>query len=364
MTQWLIQRFSQWLLVVFLLAGFWLLPERQVVAQSPDNVVHVVLFYSPNCGHCHYVIDEVLPPLFEQYGQHLQILAIDASQPDGYTLYQAAITQLGLESGGVPFLIIGDRYLIGSGDIPEQLPDLIEQHLAQGGLDCPAIVGLADAVNQSSPAIVILSSTTADPKEFLTKNTSKDLVARFTNDLAGNTLALIVLLVMVVSAGTGIFFLPVINIPSDRLWKWAIPALCAIGLIVAGYLAYVEVAQVEAVCGPVGDCRTVHQSSYARLFGVLPIGVLGVAGYIAILAAWVLGRYGQGKLANLAMAAMLGMAVFGLLFSIYLTFLEPFVIGATCAWCLVSAILMTLLFWLSLTPGKIALSALFPSNAK
>ena len=36
----------------------------------------------------------------------------------------------------------------------------------------------------------------------------------------------------------------------------------------------------------------------------------------------------------------------GVLFSIYLTFLEPFVIGATCAWCLSSAVIMTLLLLL------------------
>ncbi len=34
------------------------------------------------------------------------------------------------------------------------------------------------------------------------------------------------------------------------------------------------------------------------------------------------------------------MALFGLAFSTYLTFLEPFVIGATCAWCLTSAVCM------------------------
>ena len=52
------------------------------------------------------------------------------------------------------------------------------------------------------------------------------------------------------------------------------------------------------------------------------------------------------------------MAAFGVLFSVYLTFLEPFVIGATCAWCLTSAILMTALFWLSLAPARAALSYL------
>jgi len=45
------------------------------------------------------------------------------------------------------------------------------------------------------------------------------------------------------------------------------------------------------------------------------------------------------------------MTAFGTLFSIYLTFLEPFVIGATCLWCLSSAVIMTTLFILALKPG-------------
>jgi uncharacterized membrane protein len=40
---------------------------------------------------------------------------------------------------------------------------------------------------------------------------------------------------------------------------------------------------------------------------------------------------------------MWGMALFGVIFSIYLTFLEPFVIGATCIWCISSAIVISLL---------------------
>jgi len=41
----------------------------------------------------------------------------------------------------------------------------------------------------------------------------------------------------------------------------------------------------------------------------------------------------------------------GVAFSIYLTFLEPFVIGATCIWCLSSAIIVTALFWITAGPG-------------
>jgi uncharacterized membrane protein len=63
-------------------------------------------------------------------------------------------------------------------------------------------------------------------------------------------------------------------------------------------------------------------------------------------------------LAGLAWPALLTMTVFGTLFSIYLTFLEPFVIGATCAWCVTSAIVMTALLALTAAPGKRAISML------
>jgi uncharacterized membrane protein len=147
-------------------------------------------------------------------------------------------------------------------------------------------------------------------------------------------------------------------------WAWTIPLLCVIGIGVAGYLAYVETTNVTAVCGPVGDCNTVQQSEYARLFGILPIGILGLFGYVTIIIAWLVARYADGYLSNIGSLAMLGMTAFGTLFSIYLTFLEPFVIGATCAWCLTSAVLMTVLMMLSVTPGKLALSAklLSPSS--
>jgi uncharacterized membrane protein len=124
---------------------------------------------------------------------------------------------------------------------------------------------------------------------------------------------------------------------------------------VAGYLAYVETAQVDAVCGPVGDCNTVQQSQYARLFGVLPIGVLGLIGYLAIAMSWAIARVDKDSLADLATLVLFMMTIFGTLFSIYLTFLEPFVIGATCAWCVTSAVLMTILMLLSVRPAKLAI---------
>ena len=130
--------------------------------------------------------------------------------------------------------------------------------------------------------------------------------------------------------------------------------LCLAGLGVAGYLSYVETQQVDAYCGVVGDCNTVQQSEYARLFGILPVGVMGLVGYVLILAAWAVSKFSKGKWGDYASLGQLLLTTFATLFSMYLTFLEPFVIGATCLWCLSSAVICTILMLLSVPPGRLA----------
>jgi uncharacterized membrane protein len=98
----------------------------------------------------------------------------------------------------------------------------------------------------------------------------------------------------------------------------------------------------------VGDCNAVQNSPYAKLFGILPIGLVGAIGYIAILVAWAWRCFKTDAFARIAGPVMFGMALFGTLFSIYLTYLELFVIHAVCIWCLSSAILITVLMLLNL----------------
>jgi uncharacterized membrane protein len=136
--------------------------------------------------------------------------------------------------------------------------------------------------------------------------------------------------------------------PLVRDWyKWVIPIAVFGGLIVSGYLTFVESTNTSVMCGPLGGCEEVQTSKYAILFGILPVGLLGFIGNIAILAAWLVWQFGPASLRKLAVLAMWGMAVFGVLFSIYLTFLEPFVIGATCMWCISSAVIMIILLLVS-----------------
>ena len=370
------------LLRLVLLFSIWFVVTPVSATQEPSKpVVHAVLFYSPSCGHCYKVINEGLPPLFEKYGEQLYIVGVNVSEPGGQALFKIVLQYFNLETGGVPFLLVGDTYLVGEVDIPEKFPGLIDQYLAQDGLDWPSIPGLVEALTiaqstqTSSPQTTTQAAPTMDsvtptptiftptPASFgllLTDDITLTIRERLELDPPGNGLAVIVLAGMIITLFYGIiFFWGSFNTAKTHYWIWLIPVLCIAGLAVAGYLAYVETTRVEAFCGPVGDCNTVQQSVYARLFGVFPIGVIGVVGYTMILMVWIIRRIADKRLAAYASLAMLVMTSFGLLFSIYLTFLEPFVIGATCAWCLTSAIITTALFWLSLAPGKAAFIYLF-----
>ena len=369
------------IIIALLVASILFLPAK-VHAQTDPPVVRAVLFYSPTCGHCEYVIQNTILPMMEQYGDQLQIIGIDVSQQQGQMFFMSAMKKFNLESAGVPFLVIDDMYLVGSLDIPEKLPGMVETYLAQGGLDWPDIPELNEAIArseesatataaaaiptqssalQTTPATDSDSQTSAppiaNPGDLPSDAHNSTWKENFSRDPAGNTLSVIILAGMLASIVWAVYlFKKADNIAIKGNRIWIIPALCVIGISVAGYLAYVETTQVEAVCGPVGDCNTVQQSEYARLFGILPIGVLGLFGYAAIFIAWMIARFSNGYFANLAILSVFIMTASGTLFSIYLTFLEPFVIGATCAWCLTSAVLMTILMLLSVQPAKTALS--------
>lgn len=138
--------------------------------------------------------------------------------------------------------------------------------------------------------------------------------------------------------------------------KWSIPALVIGGLAVAGYFVFLEVTSEPVMCGPAQGCDAVQNSKYATLLGFIPMGIFGFAGYIAILIGWSLWQYGPTILKKLGVLSMWGFCIFGVLFSIYLTFLEPFVIGATCMWCIMSAVFMIILLLTSTPAAQQALA--------
>jgi uncharacterized membrane protein len=120
---------------------------------------------------------------------------------------------------------------------------------------------------------------------------------------------------------------------SDRTLRTAGIVLAVLGIAIAGYLVYVHYADVDPVCNIAHGCHKVQTSSYAKLAGV-PVALLGLIGYVTILAALL----APGESARMA-AALFALVGFG--FSMYLTYRELFTIDAICQWCVASAILMT-----------------------
>jgi uncharacterized membrane protein len=139
---------------------------------------------------------------------------------------------------------------------------------------------------------------------------------------------------------------------SSKNWHvWSTPVFVTAGLVVAGYLTYVEATAHLVECGvAIPGCVSVQTSSYAKLIDFLPIALLGVVGYIVILATWILQKFVPRAKQDLFSLVLWGVCMFGVLFSTYLTYLEAFVIHATCSWCILSAVLMILLLWVS-TPN-------------
>jgi uncharacterized membrane protein len=124
-------------------------------------------------------------------------------------------------------------------------------------------------------------------------------------------------------------------------YKWVILVSVIGGLAVTVYTTFIEATDGPIMCGQDSSkCITVMNSPYATLFGVLPVGVLGLFGYVGILISWLGWQFGPQSIQKFMVLSLWGMCIFGVLFSTYLTFLEPFVIGATCMWCISSAVLM------------------------
>lgn len=351
------------------------LPALAQTDTDDDPVVRTVMFFSPSCAHCEVVINEHLPVIFDQYGGDpvtlfddtippeqvafyemtngtLDILLVDASVEIGAIMFGKDSERLGVNRAGVPRLDVGDTYLVGSEQIPTELPGIIDEGLANGGIPWPDVPGLEAALStipdysngeQPSPGDPV-----DHPAEALPAAGDDSVLDKVARDPMGNGLAILVLAGMLASVA----IVPVMvrrgSLRGGR--TWIVPVLAVVGLGVSLYLANVETSGVEAVCGPVGDCNAVQQSEYASLFGV-SIGILGVIAYAGLIIGWIVTKVSKGNAADLAALLIAATALGGTVLSIYLTFLEPFVIGATCLWCLTSAIAIAGIFWSTAAPG-------------
>ena len=130
-----------------------------------------------------------------------------------------------------------------------------------------------------------------------------------------------------------------------------VAALALIGLFVALYLTLYKTGVIGELACSTGSCETVQLSQWSTLLG-LPVAAWGLGFYVLMLALALASL--QDALADsrgiaLAMAVTSG---WGVLFSLWLTYLELFVIHAICTWCVVSAVIVVAMFALSALDWK------------
>jgi uncharacterized membrane protein len=127
-----------------------------------------------------------------------------------------------------------------------------------------------------------------------------------------------------------------------------VATLALLGVLLSTYLTMYHYGLVgPLVCGASESCEKVQLSRYAMFLGV-PVAVLGLGGYAALLGlalAGLDGRFAEGPRITRALAVISGV---GVAFSIYLTYLELFRIHAICKWCVGSAVVITAIFVASL----------------
>jgi cytochrome c biogenesis protein CcdA/glutaredoxin len=135
--------------------------ELAPLPQAEEGVVQFYLFYSETCPHCHDIMDNYLPTVYEKYGDQVEYEYINIyNNNEMYETMLALEQKLGLppeDQGYVPTLFIGDKVLVGADEIPAKLEGYIDDYLAQGGVAYPDLEDLPPVVIPTpEPTVQIL----------------------------------------------------------------------------------------------------------------------------------------------------------------------------------------------------------------
>jgi uncharacterized membrane protein len=133
-------------------------------------------------------------------------------------------------------------------------------------------------------------------------------------------------------------------IKTNKIWLYS-TILSIFGAIDAFYLSLVKLTHTEVYCGGSSSCDIVNASSYSMIMGI-PIAFIGLGAYIILIAILFLEKR-DGILREKYVYLNFGICLIGLLYSIYLTYVETFILHAICPYCIASAVIMLLLFTLS-----------------
>jgi cytochrome c biogenesis protein CcdA/thiol-disulfide isomerase/thioredoxin len=139
--------------------------------RAQEAVVRFYLFYGETCPHCHDVMEDYLPAVYEKYGGQVESEYIEIyNSVDNYLMMLGLQQKLGVPEdrrGLVPALVIGDRFLVGGAEIPAKLEAYIDEYLAQGGVDWPSLEDLPEVVLPAAqPTVQMVVFFSRDAPDF------------------------------------------------------------------------------------------------------------------------------------------------------------------------------------------------------
>ena len=129
----------------------------------------------------------------------------------------------------------------------------------------------------------------------------------------------------------------------DKKLYWVSVGLAVLGILVSIYMTIYKLTSNNAMCLGSGDCSTVNASKYSSIYGI-PVAFVGVLGYCAILSILLMQDRAGEFFKNNGILVLFGLVITGFLFTLYLIYLEIFVIKALCPFCITSQTTMTILF--------------------
>ena len=119
------------------------------------------------------------------------------------------------------------------------------------------------------------------------------------------------------------------------------------GVAIATYLTLYKAGVIGELACSVGSCETVNTSKWATFLG-LPVAAWGLGYYVLLLGVTLVGVQERWSTSLTLSRVLLGLTLWGVVFSAWLTYLELFVIHAICVWCVTSAVLVTVMSVVSL----------------